>query len=43
MKEITSVERWRDYEREKRKLQQRGLSPAEYEEALRELARRCGI
>ena len=43
MKELSSVERWREYENGKQLLRQLNLAPAEYEEALRELARRCGI
>ena len=35
--------RLRMYERNKRKLQPLGLTPAEYEEAIKALARRCGI
>ena len=37
----STVGNWADYEREKKKLQ--GLPPEEYEDALKELARRMGI
>lgn len=37
------LQRLRDYEREKQKLQQMQLTPAQYQEAVKSLARRFGI
>ncbi len=35
--------RWREYERQKAALQREGLSPTEYEDKLRELAKRLRL
>jgi hypothetical protein len=37
------MDRWHRYEAEKRKLQAKGLTPREYEAAIRALAKRMGI
>ncbi len=40
---MTDAERWAEYEAEKQKLQQEGLSAAEYQEALKALADRLHL
>ena len=35
--------KWQKYESEKRKLQEKNLSPAEYEDAIRALCKKLGI
>lgn len=34
---------WQDYEREKKALQAKNLTPKEYEKAIRKLAKRLGL
>ena len=36
-------ERWQEYEREKRKIASRNLTPSEYEEEIRKLAKRLKV
>lgn len=37
------MNKWREYEREKTRLQTQNLPPKEYERRLREIARRLGV
>ena len=43
MKKGKNFNPWKEYEREKRKLQSLGLPPKEYERRLQELADRLGV
>jgi len=42
-KQKTAIQRWREYERRKKQIEDQNLSPAEYEAEIRALAERLKV